>query len=134
LREKGGVLFLLLKHVTEKGNEFWKPPKGLVDAGEKLEETAVREVKEETGLDVRLVPGFRDVLHFFYKKEGETVSKEVIYFLGEAKSKDVRLSYEHKDFAWLSPEDAIKKAKYGTDKESLRKAADFLKQKTLAGY
>ncbi len=132
---EGKIEYLLIKHGPD-GN--WGFSKGLIEKGEKLEETALREVKEETGLaDIELLDGFKETIRIFFKvkfeyqlergmKIGETVLKFITYFLAESKSKEVKLSFEHSDFLWLEFEAALEKLKFKTDKEILKKADVFL--------
>ncbi len=128
------VEYLLLKHTRA---DFWSFPKGLIEVGEKLEETARREAEEEAGLgNIFLLSGFKETIRFFMKakfdyqlerglKIGETVIKFVTYFLAEAKNKKIKLSFEHEDFAWLPFEQAWRKLK-GNNREVLKKADEFL--------
>ncbi len=132
---RGKIEYLLIKHGPD-GN--WGLPKGLIEKGENLKEAALREIKEETGLtEIQLIEGFKETIKIFFKvkfdyqlergmKMGETVLKFITYFLAESKSKDVKLSFEHSDFLWLSFEEALKKLKFKTDKEILIKANEFL--------
>src|SRR5215213_2606425 len=77
--DEGGVEYLLIKA------KYWEFPKGLVEVGEEERDAAQREVREETGLEVVLVEGFREAIGYFYRRrEGGLVKKEVVYFLGEA--------------------------------------------------
>ncbi len=135
IEESAGIIvlckgkILLLKHVTKR--EFCKPPKGLVEKGEDLEQAALRETKEETGLDVRIIPGFHEKIEYYYKKQGETVCKTVHYFAGTAENCEVKLSFEHQGFEWLEPGKAVERATFNTDKKALEKAVKFFKEKGL---
>ena len=125
---------MLLKHT---GTDFWSFPKGLIEPGERLEETARREAEEEAGIrNIFLLEGFKETIRFFMKvkfdyqlerglKMGETVMKFVTYFLAEVKNKKVKLSFEHEDFVWLSFDQAKQKLK-GSNREVLKKANEFL--------
>lgn len=104
----------------------WDFPKGHVEKGEKEEETALREAKEETGLEASIVPGFRETISYFFR-HGELISKDVIYFLAEAKSRQVKLSFEHKGFKWLPFDEARNQITFENSKKVLKKANNFLK-------
>src|SRR5881409_1042807 len=70
---------LLIRRADEG---LWGLPKGTVERGETLEETALREVREETGLDVRIVSPLMEVRYEFYSAVDDTnVEKRVVYFL-----------------------------------------------------
>ena len=69
---------VLLRH---RFGGHWSFPKGHVEAGENEQQTALREVREETGLTIRLLDGFRESVEYFPKPG---VKKQVVYFLGEA--------------------------------------------------
>ncbi|MEM2508801.1 MAG: diadenosine tetraphosphate hydrolase, partial [Candidatus Thermoplasmatota archaeon] len=77
---------------------------------------------------LKLIEGFKEKINYFYKREGETIYKEVIYLLAESNTFYVKLSYEHTDFAWLDYEDAIDKITYENEKKVLRKAYEFICQ------
>ena len=87
------IYYLLLDY-----GKHWEFSKGMVEQGETEEQTAIREIKEETGLDVELIKGFKESIKYFYFWDGQKISKTVIYFLAEAKSKDDVISFEHKGF------------------------------------
>jgi 8-oxo-dGTP pyrophosphatase MutT (NUDIX family) len=111
--------------VLMRNPKYWDLPKGNIEKGEKEEETVKREVFEETGLkDIRIMPGFKESEHYFYRLEGELVSKDVVFFLAETETEDVKISKEHEGYEWFTFDDAMKKVK---SKEMLRKANDFLK-------
>lgn len=85
-RTEAGVRYLLV----QERDGFWSFPKGHMEAGESEEETARREIMEETGLRVSFLPGFRATDEHALQREGrpDTV-KRIVYFLAE---------YEHQTF------------------------------------
>jgi 8-oxo-dGTP pyrophosphatase MutT (NUDIX family) len=116
----GKIEFLLLEHRAG----HWNFPKGLIEKGEQLQETAMREVKEETGLkNLNLINGFKETIRYFFRvkydyqvkergfKMGQAVMKFVTYFLMESKEKDVKLSFEHVGFEWLEFDEAMARLK-----------------------
>jgi len=66
-------------------------PKGKLDPGESLQEAAVREVREETGLEVEVVTELSSVQYWFTDREGERVDKVVHFFLMEVTGGDLSL-------------------------------------------
>lgn len=127
--------YLLLKYPSG----YWDLAKGKIEEGETKEQTALREVKEETGLDVTIIPGFAETLHYFFNSrkdrngkpvtpENELVSKEVTFFVGIAKSKHVTISDEHRDYAWLNSEDAYDQLTFKNARDVFTKALEFLKE------
>ena len=130
-KEKGNLFFLLLRY--EEGH--WDFPRGHIEKGEKTEHAVRREVKEEAGLkDLKFIDGFKKTIKFMFKWPPKDPKQEwrikfVAFFLAETKTKEVKLSFEHTDFAWLKYEDAIKKLTHKTAKEVLKSAHEFLKLK-----
>lgn len=116
--------YLLLHY--EAGH--WDLPKGHVEKGESDVGAALRELEEETGIaSVELIDGFAESIHYFFKRDGKLVSKDVIFFLALVPKNEVTLSVEHKDFMWLPIDEALNKVTFETAKEVLRKADAFLK-------
>ena len=107
---------------------YWEFPKGRVDPNESERDAAIREVREETGLDVQLVEGFREEVNYFYRQRntGLLVKKQVVYFLGHAKTQTVKLSKEHHHSQWLAFDAALAQLKYPSVRNLLVKANDFL--------
>lgn len=70
----GNTEILLIKHVK---SGYWSFPKGHVENGETEEETAKREIKEETGIDVYIDSGFRETVTYSPRKD----SKKMLYIL-----------------------------------------------------
>ncbi|MEM4230406.1 MAG: NUDIX domain-containing protein [Candidatus Pacearchaeota archaeon] len=119
--------FLLLKYPT-----YWGFAKGLIEKGEEAEETARREVEEETGFkNIEILPDFKFVQEWFYRFDGELIKKKAIFFLAKVKKEEadkVKLSLEHEAFSWDSYEQAIEKMKIKNNREMLTKAYEFIKQ------
>src|SRR3989338_9215347 len=134
IREKsaGAILFIkekeplyLLLHY-ESGH--WDFPKGHVEAGETDLDTVRREVKEEAGItNIEILQNFKEKIHYFYKMNNELMSKDVVFYLAKTNTKDVKLSFEHIGFAWVSYEKAMEKLTYKNAKDILQKAHEFLK-------
>ncbi len=110
---------------------YWEFPKGRIDADESEVAAALREVREETGLAVRLQDGFRRETSYFFKRhrDGALVRKQVVYFLGEATTRDVRLSSEHQDKAWLTYEVAVARLRHESSRQLLAAARQFLRER-----
>ena len=125
-KEKGNIVKYLLLHY---GAGHWDLVKGHIEKNEKEEQTAARELKEETGIDdAEFADGFRETVKYFYKKGEEVIYKEVIFFLAQVRSEDIQLSDEHIGYAWLNYEHAHKKLTFNTAKELLEKADKFINQ------
>ncbi len=129
-QEKERMYLLLYKKAHEKYREQWSFSKGNVEKGEDEKETAAREIKEETGInDLKFVEGFKEKEKFFYKKEGETVYKEVVWFIAETKKEKVTLSFEHNDYEWLPYKKAVERLTFKNDKKLFEKAEKFLESR-----
>jgi 8-oxo-dGTP pyrophosphatase MutT (NUDIX family) len=106
-------------------------PEGRVDEGETLLQTALRELREETGLfpeHVSVVPGFEwsETYRFTSGREEERtlIHKQVTYYLAESSTREVQLSLsEISEFAWLELEEATRRIKYPERRRMLREAA-----------
>jgi len=116
--------FLIISHNSDG---HWGFPKGHVEEGEKEEETAVREVYEETGLQVDFIEGFRSREEYSLK---ENAMKEVIFFISKANNCEVNIQLcEVKDYKWASFEEASKLLQYVSSKQTLSEAYEFLKNR-----
>ena len=122
-RENNERKYLLLHY--EEGH--WDFPKGNIEKGEGEKQTAIREIKEETGISkIRIVAGFKEKLHYFYKRENQLISKWVVFYLAETEEKRITLSFEHIGYKWISYEKALAQLTYKNAKEMLKKAEQSL--------
>ncbi len=127
--ENNEPLYLLLfRKADGKFKEHYGFVQGNIEANEKAEETAIREAKEEAGLDIALILDFKERINYFYRKEGKNISKQVIFFLARAKSKEVKISQEHDAYFWLHFDEAIEKLKFENQRQLLKKAHEFIKK------
>ena len=116
--------------VCEHGG-FWVFPKGHMEEGETEHETALREVKEETGLDVTFVDGFQMKDEHNLAREGRpNTIKQTIYFLAkyEGQEYDSQES-EIAEIALMDYEEAMEAFQFDSFKNILTKAHAFLEQK-----
>lgn len=94
----------------------WTIPKGHVEEGESLEQTAVREVGEETGLTKLAIKDKLDKIHFFYRKEGKLIYMTTHVFLIEALGDTNALVPENSegivDAKWFPYAEALKLIEY----------------------
>lgn len=123
--EKGKPLYLLLK--AKLKSEYWDFPKGNIEKGEQPLQTALREVREETGIvKVKPIEGFEKKINWFYRRENKLIYKEVVYFLGETDEKKIKISPEHIDARWCSYEEALNLLSFKNSQEVLKAANDFI--------
>jgi 8-oxo-dGTP pyrophosphatase MutT (NUDIX family) len=121
--EDGEILYLVLKY---PGGHF-DFPKGHVENGEEEDETATRELIEETGIDdIQYISGFREEISYTYKRQGELSNKLVVFFLGKTEKSNVKISHEHLDHYWLKYDEAYNTATFDNAKNLLKKARNFL--------
>jgi bis(5'-nucleosidyl)-tetraphosphatase len=116
--------YLLLHY--EAGH--WDFVKGNVEPKESEKDTVIRELQEETGIvKARFIDDFREKTEYFYRRQGATIHKEVIFFLMETHTETVKLSFEHVGFIWLDYQQAMDKLTFKNAKDVLRKAHKLLK-------
>ncbi|MGN0654825.1 MAG: bis(5'-nucleosyl)-tetraphosphatase [Oscillospiraceae bacterium] len=120
----GNTEILLIKHVN---SGHWSFPKGHVEEGETEAETAIREVKEETGLDIMLDTTFRETVQYYPRKDTQKV---VVYFLAKAKSYElIPQEEEIAAIKWVEIGNAGALLTYENDKTIVNKAKIEIKNK-----
>lgn len=130
----GGVVYqknpelqiLVSKHSQHHG---WVFPKGLIgdhEEGESKEQTAIREVKEETGIDGEIERELAPV-EYFYEWENEKIKKTVYYFIMKFIGGNIN---EHDDemeeVEWIAPSEVESRLTYPSDRKVWIEAKQFL--------
>ena len=116
-KNEGSYDLVLLRH---KFGGHWSFPKGHVEQGENEFQTAMREVKEETGIAIRIMDGFRESVEYFPKPG---VKKQVVYFLAKALEENlVRQEEEISEVRWVPIEIASDMVIFSNDKRLIRLA------------
>lgn len=126
----GGIVFnsngqvLLTQHSQ---NKHWSFPKGLLDHPEEtMEDSALREVKEEGGVEAKII-GKVGYNKYVYTLDGEKIFKVVTYFLMKYISGDIKdHDWEVSDIGWYKVEDALKRLTFSQDKKLLEQALEIL--------
>ena len=122
------VKYLLLHY--EAGH--WDFVKGNVEPNETEQETVIRELREETGItDAKFIEDFKEKIDYFYKRQGTTIHKEVIFYLMETQTETVKISYEHVGFIWLNYQQAMEKLTFKNARDVLQKAHKAMKARGI---
>ena len=132
----GGVVY----RSGDKGREIvlcgrrspllWALPKGTPDSGETREQTALREVTEETGLEVRL-EGFIDKIEYWFVRPSDKVRcrKVVLFYLMVPTGGDVSMhDHEFDDVRWFSIDEALRLMTYGNEARIAEKGLSLVEK------
>jgi 8-oxo-dGTP pyrophosphatase MutT (NUDIX family) len=118
----GHIEYLLVKSTGP--DSFWGFPKGHIEDGETEEETCIREVLEETGIQITLKENFRVTDEYCIDEE---IDKEVVYFLGEAENGQVKIQEEEIEcYKWGTFNEAVKLLTFDSVRNVLSKGNEFL--------
>lgn len=140
----GGIVFNNQGQVLltqNSSNKYWGFPKGHIEKGQTSKEAALREVKEEGGVEAEIIDKVADSRYIYtfkagYKihdlnepKEGDKIFKVVTIYLmkyisGDPKDHD----WEVSEAGWFTPEEALKKLSFSSDKQLLKKALEMYEQ------
>ena len=104
------------------GSRVLALPKGHPEAGESPADAALREVREEAGVETRVVEKLGDV-RYWYMRRGKRIAKVVAFFLLEYVSGDIDdHDVEVEDARWLALEDAVRDLTYDGEREMVARA------------
>lgn len=123
------VQWLVVQHSQHKG---WVFPKGLIGDtkdGESREETALREVKEEGGIDAKIIAELKNPIRYWYVFNKEKILKTVYFYLMKYLKGDIR-NHDHEvmDSKWLSKDEVRKTLTYKNDKKAFEEALQIFKE------
>lgn len=119
----GRTELLLLKH---RFGGHWSFPKGHVEKGENEVQTALREVREETGLSIELHDGFRQSVEYYPRPN---VKKQVVYFLGHTENQAFKAQEEEiSEIRWIEINEALSAVTYKNDRNLINRARRFLSE------
>jgi 8-oxo-dGTP pyrophosphatase MutT (NUDIX family) len=122
-KDKAQIKWLIVK---PQGTDRWQFPKGKIDEGESSKDTAVREVKEEAGVEAKIITKVGNSQYFFVLGS-EKIYKHVTFFLMEYVN-DTKLGHDNEvdEVKFLPFDKAVHNLTFKGDKELLIKARELL--------
>jgi 8-oxo-dGTP pyrophosphatase MutT (NUDIX family) len=133
----GGVIFrereervevALISHHNQRGKIVWCLPKGTVEREETLEETARREIREETGLEGKIIERIGEIQYWFFSKEDQArIFKTVHFYLLEyLRGSEKDHNDEVEEARWVPVQDALGMLTHNSERGILEKAGRYL--------
>lgn len=125
-KKSGGNIEVALIIIKKCSN--WCLPKGLIDRGETPEQTAVREVAEETGLRGRIINKIGEISYWYYLSEDNAKCRKTVHFYlmeyegGSTDDHDMEVEKAE----WCLIDRAIEKVRYKGERDMLKKAREML--------
>jgi 8-oxo-dGTP pyrophosphatase MutT (NUDIX family) len=125
----------LVAHRSVRGGLQWTLPKGAVEEGETVEQTALREVREETGLEAELIGPLDTIDYWFvWAPERTRYHKFVHYFLMVSAGRDFsQRDHEMEDAAWFEPDEARRQMSFANERRLLDLIPDVLATQRAGG-
>ena len=122
-----GVIEYLLLHYL---GGHWDFPKGKMEPGESKQETALRELHEETAIVTTLDSHFEESFNYIFRDRDRIVTEKTVYFFLSQVGLDqkVKLSFEHQLYSWLDFDQAMYRLTYDNAKTVLEKAQQYIEK------
>jgi ADP-ribose pyrophosphatase YjhB (NUDIX family) len=123
---RGNILLL-----RRKDNDKWTMPGGTLDFGESLTDCAIREVREETGFQIRitaLIGTYTDPQILIAYSDGEVRQEFTFVYAAEIESGELRIDEESKEAAWVSLSSAVELPLAESQKRRLLDVKDYQKE------
>jgi 8-oxo-dGTP diphosphatase len=130
LFDSDGKILLLRR----KDNQKWTMPGGTLDFGESLTDCAVREVREETGFDIRitgLIGTYTDPNVLIAYSDGEVRQEFTFVYSAEIKSGELAIDPESTEAAWLDLQGAMELPLAESQRQRLRDVMNYRHQATV---
>lgn len=122
-KEEGAIKYIII----ESKEGIFGFPKGHIEAGETETETAIREIKEETNLDVNIIDGFKAYDNYLFTRKDKTIDKKNVYFLAEfEKQTPIPQEAELKSITLMDFNTAMASFQFEGVIRILKEANDFL--------
>lgn len=125
--EKNGQRKYLILHYPGGHFDF---PKGHLEQGETERDAALRELREETGIEVPdFIPGFQQKMFYSFRRHDHRVDKTVTFYLAGTATSSVIISHEHRGYLWLEFQQALQQITFENARQILRRAEELLTNK-----
>ena len=124
-KESNKTFILIAQHSAHHG---WIFPKGLIGdhkKGESKEDTAIREVKEETGIEAKIIKPLTPAI-YWYAFENEKIKKTVYYFLMKFIKDTGKRDKEMENVEWIAIDEVEKRLTYKSDKEIWKETKELI--------
>ncbi|MFX0171643.1 MAG: NUDIX domain-containing protein [Candidatus Hodarchaeota archaeon] len=129
--KKKDPLYLLVQH--NGPFKYWAFPKGRQKEGESYLETAIREIKEETGqINFKIIKRLISDSIYFPKRGKRTIVKKVVFFLVRFYSKNIELSPEHTNWLWATYDNAVSLLAFEDYQRVLRESHEIIMSGKIA--